>query len=84
MLAKFNKLKVTRIACGNSFSLALTERGSVYSWGIGLNGSLGLGDAVLSTAEPTKIQFYFPSQLIFKDNRKSAINRIPIKAIACG
>lgn len=61
MLHQLNKLKVKSIACGNSFSLALTDKGSVYSWGIGLNGSLGLGDTILSTAEPMKIQFYFPS-----------------------
>lgn len=47
MLHQLNKLNVSRIACGDSFSLALTESGKIYSWGIGQNGCLGLGDTIL-------------------------------------
>ena len=73
-----------RIACGDSFSLALTESGKIYSWGIGQNGSLGLGDTVLETHVPKRIQFYFPRMTVFQDNRPSGIDVIAFKAIACG
>lgn len=84
MLHQLNFKKVKRIACGDSFSLALTEEGRIYSWGIGQNGSLGLGDTVLMTPTPKRLQFSFPRQTIFFDNRASAIESIRFKAIACG
>ena len=33
------------IACGNSFSLALSSDGNIYSWGIATYGVLGNGDS---------------------------------------
>jgi len=32
------------IKVANSFSLALSEEGRLYSWGVGMNGHLGSGD----------------------------------------
>lgn len=84
LLDKFTKLKISTVACGDSFSLALTERGTVYSWGIGQNGSLGLGDTVLVSVNPQKVDFYFPRMTVFMDNRKSVIDRVNIVAIDCG
>ena len=49
VLGALTNYQVTRVACGNSFSLALTQDGKVYAWGIGKNGSLGLGE--ISTIE---------------------------------
>ena len=57
MLLELRDKRVKRIACGDSFSLALTEHGSIYSWGIGQNGSLGLGDTTLESVKPKKIKF---------------------------
>lgn len=36
--------RVLSVAAGQSFSLAVTDEGSVYSWGTGARGELGLGD----------------------------------------
>lgn len=36
--------KIDRIAAGSSVSLALTDKGEVYSWGMGSNLQLGTGD----------------------------------------
>ena len=35
MLELLSKIKPLRIASGDSFSLCLTEKGMIYSWGIG-------------------------------------------------
>eukprot|EP00668_Euglena_longa_P032098 GGOE01041385.1.p1 GENE.GGOE01041385.1~~GGOE01041385.1.p1 ORF type:complete len:562 (-),score=144.02 GGOE01041385.1:105-1790(-) len=37
---------VTQVRAGRSFSLALDEKGLVYSWGLGVHGQLGHGNAV--------------------------------------
>lgn len=84
LLDHFTRLKVKTVACGDSFSLALTERGEVYSWGIGQNGSLGLGDTVLESAKPKKVEFMYPRMTVFMDNRPSMINRVNIIAVECG
>lgn len=55
MLHMLNRLKIQRVACGDSFSLAMTDSGKIYSWGIGQNGCLGLGDTTLSTHRPKRI-----------------------------
>ena len=34
---------ITKISCGEAHSIAMTNTGSVYSWGFGSNGQLGLG-----------------------------------------
>ena len=34
---------IIKIACGEAHSIALSNKGSVYSWGFGSNGQLGLG-----------------------------------------
>eukprot|EP01116_Phalansterium_solitarium_P024940 TRINITY_DN929_c0_g1_i3.p1 TRINITY_DN929_c0_g1~~TRINITY_DN929_c0_g1_i3.p1 ORF type:complete len:1482 (+),score=423.93 TRINITY_DN929_c0_g1_i3:96-4541(+) len=36
--------KVSLVSCGSSWSMALTERGRVYSWGAGTRNQLGHGD----------------------------------------
>eukprot|EP01113_Clastostelium_recurvatum_P015278 TRINITY_DN1847_c0_g1_i2.p1 TRINITY_DN1847_c0_g1~~TRINITY_DN1847_c0_g1_i2.p1 ORF type:complete len:799 (-),score=177.11 TRINITY_DN1847_c0_g1_i2:50-2446(-) len=36
--------RITKVSCGESHSLAITEWGDVYSWGRGREGQLGQGD----------------------------------------
>ena len=45
---------VTQVVCGNDHSLALQENGSVYCWGVGSYGVLGLGGDS-NMKEPTLI-----------------------------
>lgn len=54
--------KITSVACGMYFSLALSESQSVYSWGFGANGRLGHGDDN-SVGNP-KIITYFENENI--------------------
>ena len=44
ILSETKKLEnIKSISCGEAHSLALTDKGEVYSWGFGSNGQLGLG-----------------------------------------
>ena len=37
-------IQVVKVECGSSFSVLLTAVGTLYSWGFGKSGSLGLGE----------------------------------------
>ena len=49
ILGHLNNKQIERVACGNSYSLAMTCNGEVYAWGIGKSGSLGLGEITTVT-----------------------------------
>ena len=88
-------IKIKKISCGEAHSLALTEKGKVYSWGFGSNGQLGLGfceDSFEPGQGLLKSRIFEP-QLIknFKDYSKTNthacnynLNNIKIKDIQCG
>ncbi|GMF09808.1 unnamed protein product [Phytophthora lilii] len=47
---------IKQIGCGDEFSMALTTKGEVYSWGRGQLGQLGLGDSQTGPLDtPTKV-----------------------------
>ena len=48
---------VTKVKCGSAYTLALTNQGKVYSWGLGSSGCLGLGAGMDVKSCPTLIQF---------------------------
>ena len=48
-------LMVSKVECGSSFTLVLSETGFLYSWGFGKSGSLGLGEKS-SCKTPFKIE----------------------------
>ncbi|PHJ25322.1 regulator of chromosome condensation repeat-containing protein, partial [Cystoisospora suis] len=51
-----DKCKIARISCGSDHTLALTDRGSLYAWGVGMYGNLGQGDT-LDAYKPVKVFF---------------------------
>lgn len=57
VLGSLTDKKVIRVATGNSYSLALTQSGDVYAWGIGKSGSLGLGEITTIAKDPTQLVF---------------------------
>ena len=57
VLGQLTELQVVRVACGNSYSLALTQSGHVYAWGIGKSGSLGLGEISTIEQDPHILTF---------------------------
>src|SRR5579863_9722385 len=46
---------VKSIECGTDYSVCLTEKGNVYSWGCNQNGQLGLADNIFKCS-PQKVQ----------------------------
>ncbi|MCQ2816405.1 MAG: hypothetical protein MJ252_03975 [archaeon] len=53
---------IVQIAAGMFMSLALTEKGRVYSWGLGNKGRLGHGNEN-STETPKKIQYFIQENI---------------------
>ncbi|KAH8937225.1 hypothetical protein BDL97_16G015700 [Sphagnum fallax] len=47
--------RVTQVSCGWRHTVALTDRGNIYSWGRGTSGQLGHGDAV-DINEPKRME----------------------------
>lgn len=48
--------KVVKVACGRNFTVALDEKGDLYSWGSNDNGQLGLGITDRIKQTPQKIR----------------------------
>jgi hypothetical protein len=45
----------TAVACGHSYTAAVLADGSLYTWGTGLGGQLGLGPHVTCAVWPARI-----------------------------
>jgi alpha-tubulin suppressor-like RCC1 family protein/tRNA A-37 threonylcarbamoyl transferase component Bud32 len=54
-LKALNDIKIKMISCGYNYSMALTENGCVYSWGLNEDGQLGIGNTKNSNT-PKQIQ----------------------------
>jgi len=50
-----SKVRIVALSAGSRHSLALSEEGSVYSWGWGHIGQLGHGENNVSVSNPTRI-----------------------------
>lgn len=51
----FKEEKIKQISTGNAHSLALSENGEVYAWGLGTNGQIGNGETISQNA-PVKVE----------------------------
>ena len=69
VIPNLSNKKVIQIACGMFHSLALTQEGDLFSWGMGFEGQLGLTAQYKCVSSPRYVKFFF--------------NR-PVKFIACG
>ena len=88
-----NNIRISQISCGEAHSLALSNKGKIYSWGFGSNGQLGLGfcEDYYEPGEGLVKSRVFEPQLIhtFKDcngNKTTSYNYniMKIKEIKCG
>jgi len=77
IIDRLKRVHVAQVACGPNHSMALTDDGSVYSWGAGDGGRLGHGDD-LNREQPTLIKFFSP-----EDKRGSQVRHIVLQ-VACG
>ena len=95
-----NKIIIEKISCGEAHSLALSNKGKVYSWGFGSNGQLGLGicEDIFEPGQGLLKSRFFEPQLIktYKEynnindlnktnnNINNISNNVKIKDIECG
>lgn len=74
---KENVFQIIQIACGKYHSIVLTSRQSIYTWGKGLNGQLGLGEGnEQDVLEPIEIYYLSQRKPIFVsagENHSAAI-----------
>lgn len=95
-IPSFGSGKLTQIASGDEYSVALTSGGEVFSWGRGQYGQLGLGEKQVGPLDtPTKIPdlpkiqkvFTGPNQVFaieFTDGKKKMpINVVGLDVIHC-
>eukprot|EP00434_Breviolum_minutum_P011360 symbB.v1.2.010025.t1/scaffold650.1/size176305/4 len=52
---KFGNTKIAAISCGTDYTLALTEDGLIYAWGVGSYGNLGTG-VICDQDQPALVQ----------------------------
>ena len=71
------KIIINKISCGEAHSIGMTNTGSVYSWGFGSNGQLGLGFCE---------DFFEPGKGLIKSRKMipEKININCIKDVQCG
>ena len=71
------KIIISKISCGEAHSIGMSNTGSVYSWGFGSNGQLGLGFCE---------DYFEPGRGLIKSRRMlpEKININGIKDIQCG
>ena len=61
---KNKKIKITQISCGYSHTLALGDKGEVFSWGLGSEGQLGQNLDVEVNYNPEPIDFFIKNNIL--------------------
>ena len=61
--------KIVQITCGEFHSMALSNTGDLYTWGMGFEGQLGLNNQYKVASSPRYLNFFY---------------RKPIKFVCCG
>jgi hypothetical protein len=69
LIPNLANIRIVQIACGKYHSLALSNIGDIYSWGMGFEGQLGLTGPYEVASSPRYLNFFFKK---------------PVKFIACG
>ena len=52
LIESLNQVFIKQVSCGQEHTVALTDQGSVYAWGLNTQGALGLGSQVTATDTP--------------------------------
>ena len=68
-LPNLKNQKIVQIACGEFHSMALSDKGDLYTWGMGFEGQLGLNSQYKVASSPRYLSFFY---------------RKPIKFVTCG
>ncbi|KAF9014783.1 RCC1/BLIP-II [Hymenopellis radicata] len=52
----FSETKIVSVACGPRYSVACSEEGTLYAWGVGITAQLGLGPNAEIAETPTRVR----------------------------
>ena len=61
--------KIVQVTCGEFHSMALSDKGNLYTWGMGFEGQLGLNSQYKVASSPRYLNFFYKK---------------PVKFVACG
>ena len=61
--------KIVQVTCGEFHSMALSDKGDLYTWGMGFEGQLGLNSQYKVASSPRYLNFFYKK---------------PVKFVACG
>ena len=61
--------KIVQVTCGEFHSMALSDKGDLYTWGMGFEGQLGLSNQYKVASSPRYLNFFY---------------RKPVKFVTCG
>ena len=61
--------RIVQVTCGEFHSMALSDKGDLYTWGMGFEGQLGLNNQYKVASSPRYLNFFYKK---------------PVKFVACG
>ena len=68
-LPNLENIKIVQVSCGEFHSMALSDKGDIYTWGMGFEGQLGLNSQYKVASSPRYLNFFY---------------RKPVKFVTCG
>jgi len=68
-LPNLKNQKIVQVTCGEFHSMALSDKGDLYTWGMGFEGQLGLNSQYKVASSPRYLNFFYKK---------------PVKFVACG
>ncbi|KAF9401603.1 RCC1 domain-containing protein 1 [Mortierella sp. AD011] len=78
-------IRIVDAACGASFSVALSETGDIYSFGLNDHGQLGIGKQVSSRSDGDRRNTSYPQLVDFYiDGDQSESIDVNVTRVACG
>ena len=66
LITPLGQIKISRISCGNNYTLAIDEKGNMFSWGFGKHGVLGIGNEK-DKLKPTPVKENIKEKVVFVD-----------------
>ncbi|KAF9361148.1 hypothetical protein BGX26_005522 [Mortierella sp. AD094] len=77
-------MRIVEAACGASFSVALSDTGDIYSFGLNDHGQLGIGKQVLSKSDGDRRNTSYPQLVDFYNGDQNESIDVNVTRVACG
>ncbi|KAF9207981.1 hypothetical protein BGZ49_010092 [Haplosporangium sp. Z 27] len=77
-------IRIVEAACGASFSVAISDTGDAYSFGLNDRGQLGIGKHVLLKNNEERRNTSYPQLIDFYDEDQDEIIDVNVTRVSCG